>query len=492
MPVSDNTQLVLSAAACLAVVGVIVRAYFSGSRNALPLPPSPPTWGSPGASKIDECGPVITLRSVTEKCVIIGHYKAAVDIMEKQGAALADHPRLIAAGELLTGGQSVAFAVGDRFRRMPLHTHLRPKATEEYQPLQMLHAKNTVLGILELDDPSDFQKHATKYAATMITKVAFGRNAADDEVKRGRQFVETLFSAVRPGTYLVDSIQWLKYLLWYGQDLRQQFESYQKIFIAQLNRVKPQIVCVSDLPISACNAMDAGPSFRRHLLESEQQHGTFFAAGSNSTATAICSVLMTAACFPEEQAKVQAEIDAVVGKLRAPTFADEQSLPRMCAFISECFRWRLLGPMGFPHLTTKDVIWENYCIPAGTTVFGNNWATSRDPEVYPGPVAFKPQCWIDDEGHMIGEDIVFFAFGFGRHYALLRPGQHVASRLVFINAVLVFWAFQVALDAMQSLNDLGYLDPVVMPLVQPCTLEFEKKIPESEIRRMLQNYPEDA
>jgi hypothetical protein len=45
--------------------------------------------------------------------------QAAVDIMEKQGGSVADRPRMIAAGEILRGGQSLAFAsVGERFRLM--------------------------------------------------------------------------------------------------------------------------------------------------------------------------------------------------------------------------------------------------------------------------------------------------------------------------------------------------------------------------------------
>jgi hypothetical protein len=37
---------------------------------------------------------------------------------------------------------------------------------------------------------------------------------------------------------------------------------------------------------------------------------------SPQTTLAICTVLMAAACFPDEQAKVQAELDAVVGRYR--------------------------------------------------------------------------------------------------------------------------------------------------------------------------------
>ncbi|KAG2143070.1 cytochrome P450 [Suillus clintonianus] len=499
--ISDNTELVLSAAGCLAVVGIIARAYLYGSKSTLPLPPSPPTWKLRGHALpppnpfldvekwIEEYGPLITIRRGTEKIVIIGRHQAAIDIMEKQGASLADRPHTVAAGEMWSNGLVIGFVrAGDRLRRMrrALHSHLQPKAAEAYQPLQMSYAKNTVLGLLK--DPHGFQEHVKEFAATTITKIAFGRNAADDEIAGGHKFLETLFAIARPGIYLVDSFPWLRYLPWYGKELRQQYESNRKLFTAQLHSVKQQME----------SNVDPGPSFGRHLLENEQLYGmaetemaflsgSFFAAGYDTTSTAICTVLMAAACFPEELAKVQAEIDAVIGGHRAPTFADEESLPRLRAFIVESMRWRPLAPMGFPHRTTKDVIWENYCIPAGTTVFGSHWSIFRDPKVYPDPYAFKPQRWIDDEGHM-KDTLTFFLYGFGRRAC---PGLHVANRSMFINSALIFWAFNVALDDTKPLNDLGYVN-AVMPLVEPCSLEFKKRIPEPEIRRMLQNYPEDS
>jgi cytochrome P450 len=90
-------------------------------------------------------------------------------------------------------------------------------------------------------------------------------------------------------------------------------------------------------------------------------------------------VLMAAACFPEEQAKVQAELDEVVGKHRgsstphlqpyrfnglsakAPTFADQPSLPRLQAFISEAFRWRPVIAMGrYLHQSFVPEVYNNH------------------------------------------------------------------------------------------------------------------------------------
>ncbi|KAG1727105.1 hypothetical protein EDB19DRAFT_1750803 [Suillus lakei] len=43
--------------------------------------------------------------------------------------------------------------------RRAIHTYLQPKAAKAYHPLQMAHARTTVFNIL--DDPYNFQKHAT-------------------------------------------------------------------------------------------------------------------------------------------------------------------------------------------------------------------------------------------------------------------------------------------------------------------------------------------
>ncbi|KAG1741572.1 cytochrome P450 [Suillus paluster] len=500
LPISHNAQLLLGVVACFWAVGVIVRTYLPRSKSHFPLPPSPPNRRLLGhfipprngfltvEKWFDEYGPLITVRAGTENVVIIGRHKAAVDIMEKRGTLLADRPRMSAA-QMLTDGLLIAFArTGDRFRRMrrALHTHLQPKAAEEYQTLQMSFAKNTVLNIL--DDPHNFQNHTVTYAVTTLMKITYGMttptSATDPEVRVVRQFLGVFRTVFRPGTYLVDTIPWLEYLPWYGQKLRREFESGQKLFAGQMNRLKQQLQ----------NNVDVGPSFGKYLLENENLYGltememhylsgAFFAGGIDSSAAAICTVLMAAACFPEEQAKVQAELDAVIGRHRAPTFADQKFLPLLDAFISEAERWRPLGPNGFPHRTTGDVVWENYCIPAGTTVLGSHWAISRDPEVYPEPHAFRPQRWINEQGRL-RDDLTYFFYGFGRRVC---PGRHLADRSVFINSLLILWAFQLTLDPTKPLDDVGFMR-AAMPDVQ-CPIEFKLRVPDAELRCMMQNYP---
>jgi cytochrome P450 len=50
--------------------------------------------------------------------------------------------------------------------------------------------------------------------------------------------------------------------------------------------------------------------------------------------------------FPEVQEKAQADIDAVVGKDRLPTFGDRDDLPYVEAIICETMRWHPPVPLG--------------------------------------------------------------------------------------------------------------------------------------------------
>ena len=51
---------------------------------------------------------------------------------------------------------------------------------------------------------------------------------------------------------------------------------------------------------------------------------------------------------PEVVQRAQAQLDAVVGRDRLPTFNDQSQLPYIEAIVKEVMRWRPAGPMGLP------------------------------------------------------------------------------------------------------------------------------------------------
>ncbi|KAK0478972.1 hypothetical protein IW261DRAFT_1628586, partial [Armillaria novae-zelandiae] len=99
--------------------------------SGLPLPPGPPSdsiFATSFESQLfhqhfeqwtQEYGPVFSFRQGLKTIIIVGRFQAAMDIMEKEGASLADCPRSIAAGETLSGGMRVLLtSASERFKKM--------------------------------------------------------------------------------------------------------------------------------------------------------------------------------------------------------------------------------------------------------------------------------------------------------------------------------------------------------------------------------------
>ena len=60
--------------------------------------------------------------------------------------------------------------------------------------------------------------------------------------------------------------------------------------------------------------------------------------------------------FPDVQKRIQAELDAVVGRKRLPTFEDRASLPYLEATIKESLRFHPPTPLGIAHRVVEDDI----------------------------------------------------------------------------------------------------------------------------------------
>ena len=58
------------------------------------------------------------------------------------------------------------------------------------------------------------------------------------------------------------------------------------------------------------------------------------------------SLFMGLALFPQVQSRAQAELDAVIGRDRLPTFNDRPRLPYIEALCKELLRWRMITPIG--------------------------------------------------------------------------------------------------------------------------------------------------
>lgn len=66
---------------------------------------------------------------------------------------------------------------------------------------------------------------------------------------------------------------------------------------------------------------------------------------ASQTFSAVLTVILALALYPEKQVRAHAEIDAIVGAGRLPTLDDKGSLPYVDALIKESIRWHPAVPL---------------------------------------------------------------------------------------------------------------------------------------------------
>ncbi|KAK0484227.1 cytochrome P450 [Armillaria luteobubalina] len=468
---------------------LVVAAIFSvfcilclfGARNTarqLPLPPGPSEdWDVTSLlslqtleSLVEEYGPVFILHSGSKVAVVISRRQAAVDMMEKEGAALTDRPKWSATSKMVSGGMRLLLLQsGERLRkfRRALHTHLQARAAKDYEPLQMHYASSLVRNIT--GNPAKHMDYTKEYAASFILSLAYGRTGSVDanepEIVAIGRSLQRVGSAVRPGAYMVDEYPFLQYLPFYGCELCSWHNDELSLYQRQITGVEDNMA--STFLIQSC--------FAKYLLENQAKlwlnhdelaylAGTMFSAGSTTTASAISVMVMAAACFPQMQTWVQEELDAVVGHKRVPTFDDYVNLPRVVAFVLESYRWRPVA--------SKDIIWRNYCIPKDAMVIGDHWSICRDPLVFANPEVFDPTRWFDDD-RSLRSDASLFNFGFGRWVC---PRRHVADRSLFITTALLLWAFRIMEDDKAPIDQRGFKGEGISITPEAFPVHFERRV----------------
>jgi cytochrome P450 len=81
--------------------------------------------------------------------------------------------------------------------------------------------------------------------------------------------------------------------------------------------------------------------------------GVTLEGGSEHSASVMNSCIQAMTHWPEVQMKAQAEIDAVVGENRSPSWSDYANLPYISSVVKESMRWRTVAPLAFPHCLSQ-------------------------------------------------------------------------------------------------------------------------------------------
>ncbi len=158
---------------------------------------------------------------------------------------------------------------------------------------------------------------------------------------------------------------------------------------------------------------------------------TIFLAGYETVANALAWTWLLLAQNPDAEAKLHAELDAVLGtgqQARVPTLADLPQLRYTEMVLSESMR--LYPPAwAMGRQSTAPVELGPYRFPAGTYFFFSQYIMQRTPEHFPMPLHFEPERFTP-ERKAARHKFAYFPFGGGNR-------QCIGESFAWMEAILL-------------------------------------------------------
>ena len=434
--------------------------------NKLQLPRSQPwiqfqTW-----SKV--YGPIFTIWIGRKPTIIVSDPVIAQELLEKRSNKYSSRPRMVAMGEILWDNASVLVQPYGKewsIRRKLLHQAMTPKALRLYKPAQTAEASRLCSQLLEA--PLSWEKLLERFTSSIVFSVAYGHRIDSlnaDVINQRFKFMQYSASLNVPGKYMVESFPFLKYLPdalapWkaeikaHGRQEATENMALVDLVRSDLARAKTR---GDDIPESLCKLL-LEMREREHIPLSERDFSfipaSLFGAGSDTTASTLCSAFLALVTHPDTLKAAHEELDSVIGLARTPSFDDEPRLPYIRALVKEVLRWRPVAVLGgTPHASTEDDRYEGFYIPSGTTILGNSWAINLNEEFYPNPHHFSPTRFLDttlaqkaetysaELGRAHPAKSGHSSFGWGRR---ICPGADLAANSLFIALAKILWSFDI-------------------------------------------------
>ncbi|XP_062325960.1 cytochrome P450 1B1-like [Osmerus eperlanus] len=363
-------------------------------------------------------GNVYQIRLGCNNIVVLNGDKAIRQALVQHSTEFAGRPKFISF-QSVSGGRSLTFT--DYSKQWKMHRRITQstlrafssansqtkKAFEQHIMAEAMDLVQVFLRMSAGGSYCDPSREFTVAAANVICALCFGKRYGHDDLEfrtllgRLDKFGET----VGAGS-LVDVMPWLqsfpnpvRSIYQNFKHLNEEFFSFVKSKVSQHRETfDPEVT--RDMSDAIINIIEHGEhsSLTKDFVETTITD--LIGAGQDTMSTFLQWVMLLLIKYPDIQAKLQDQVDKVVGRDRLPTIEDRSSLAYLDAFIYETMRYTSFVPVTIPHSTTSDVTIEGLHIPKDTVVFINQWSVNHDPLKWKDPHIFDPSRFLNDNGDL--------------------------------------------------------------------------------------------
>ncbi|KAF8908532.1 cytochrome P450 [Gymnopilus junonius] len=394
---------------------------------------------------------ILYASALGNKVLIINKLEDADELLDRRARLYSDRP-MIPIVELTGWGGNVAllhYGKSWRLSRKLCQQSFRAEAARDFHPLLLKKTHEMLYRLLV--DPDHFDEHSKMMSISvpMITMYGYEVESFEDPcIVAAEESIASGGDLLLPGKSWINTFPILGYVPpWFpGATTRRIAKKAREI-----NRR------VQDIPFEFVEKNVAEgteiPSFVSRFLKrqlegcasKEEEEAvrniawTVYSGASDTMVSATGTFFYAMTIHPEIQRKAQSEIDRVVGTGRLPNLEDRPSLPYIDAIYREVLRFGPPVPMAVAHSLMEDDYYKGYFIPKGTMILPNIWAMTCDESIYPEPLQFKPERFLDANGNLNDDDRVL-AYGFGRRICV---GKHIGSDTLWIIIALVLASFNI-------------------------------------------------
>ncbi|TRY57094.1 hypothetical protein DNTS_023975, partial [Danionella cerebrum] len=416
---------------------------------------------------------IFSLRLGREKVVIITGYKMVKEALVTQADNFVDRPHSPVESRVYAGNAGLFFSNGEMWkkqRRFALSTLRNFGLGKKTMELAICEESRFLLDEIEGQKGAAFNPIIllNNAVSNIVCQMVFGQrfDYADHQFR-------TMLK------YISKSIQ-LEGSLW-GQ-LYEAFPAIMKhlpgphndIFsnYEQLKAFVHDFVVKHKTDLDPSEPRDYIDSFLIEMMEKPQERAygfeeknlvacvlDLFLAGTETTSTSLCWGLIYLMANPEEQDRVQEEIDRVIGNSREPCIADRANMPYTDAVIHEIQRFGDIVPLNGARVAENDTTIGQCFIPKGTAILPILHSVLFDENEWETPYKFNPRHFLDKEGKFKRRD-AFMPFSAGKRVCL---GEHLARTEIFLFFVSLFRKFRFSAAAGEKVDFDGVLGLTLWP-----------------------------